>query len=92
MIMRKQTAVNFEIPAAGGRIGYDKKGEENVIVIEDIFNLLKSGTITSKGLKEGLKKQIIEFMFGQGYSNKEIAGLMSLSEQSLRNLRSKLKV
>ena len=65
---------------------------ESVIGIESFVQMLRSGMINSKGLSNEIKIQIIEHFDSSDLKVREQAEIFGLSEQSYRNLRSKLKI
>ncbi|MBN2857329.1 MAG: sigma-54-dependent Fis family transcriptional regulator [Candidatus Delongbacteria bacterium] len=62
------------------------------IKIEDIAEMLRTGVINSKGLNEKMRTDIIKYFDSNGLKIREQADILGLSEQSYRNLRSKLKI
>jgi DNA-binding NtrC family response regulator len=59
--------------------------------LESIISLLKQKAITSRGLSDDLRIQIIEHLSGKGMNTKQIADELGINDQSLRNMRAGLK-
>ncbi len=93
MIMNKSTVLKFILPVIEKSDTFNgNEHKTDSVSIDLIIELLKSKIIYSKGLNPELKKKIIQHMSQKNSCNSEIATLLGLSGQSLRNLRSKLKI
>jgi len=90
MIIENKKILTIELPVASDEeVSTDNKSH---IVIEEIIELLKSEVFSAKGLKKELKKDVIKYLIGKNSTNREIAKLFNMNEQSIRNLRYELKI
>lgn len=89
MLIKGEKTIKFIIPENEGIADSQKN---KAVSPDQIVRLLENGTISSKGISEDAKREVIRFLKEKEYLNKDIAKLLSLNEQSFRNLRSKLKV
>jgi two-component system response regulator PilR (NtrC family) len=90
MIIENKKILTIELP----KVNENELNQENKshIVIEEIIELLKTEVFSAKGLKKELKKDVIKYLVSKNSTNKEIAKLFNMNEQSIRNLRFELKI
>jgi len=86
----KKKELEFIIPASNKTENAETL-ELKFYSLESIISLLKQKAITSRGLSNGLRIQIIEYLSGKGMNTKQIADELGINEQSLRNMRSGLE-
>ena len=90
MIIENKKILTVELPEDNNKeLPLDKKSH---IVIEEIIELLQTDVFSAKGLKKELKKDVIKYLSGKNSTNKDIAKLFNMNEQSIRNLRFELKI
>jgi two-component system response regulator PilR (NtrC family) len=90
MIIENKKILTIEIPQIiNPNTPHENKSH---IVIEEIIELLKTEVFSAKGLKKELKKDVIKYLIGKDSTNKDIAKLFNMNEQSIRNLRFELKI
>ncbi len=89
MLISGEKTIIFIIPENERK---DNSQKNKTVSPDQIVRLLENGTVSSKGISEVAKREVIRFLTEKDYSNKDIAKILSLNEQSFRNLRSKLKV
>ena len=89
MIAEKKKELFFKIEKTNDIV---EKKEIKYILVDEIISLLKDGVITIKGINKELKIKIIKYFLKQNKTNNEIAKIFNVGVQSLRNLRSDLKV
>jgi DNA-binding NtrC family response regulator len=92
MLISGSDTIKTVAPESKNRPPVENAGEGTEVPIEYITELLKAGAISSKGLKDEMKKKIIAHLLKNKMPLSEISGLFGLSEQSFRNLKSKLKI
>ncbi|MBN2789884.1 MAG: sigma 54-interacting transcriptional regulator [Candidatus Delongbacteria bacterium] len=90
MIVENKKILTIEIPQ---KINTDNsRTDKSHIVIEEIIELLRNKVFTAKGLQKELKKDVIRYLVNKNHTNKDIAELFNMNEQSVRNLRFELKI
>ena len=90
MIIDNKKVLSFVMPNDS-----TKKSKEyvtNYVSVEEIVNLLEKGVINSKGIENDIKKKVLQHLKNQNKKNKEIAKIMGINEQSVRNIRSKFEI
>lgn len=90
-LLAKSKDLVFDLPEDSEVADADGKGVSNPGKLEMLCELLSSKMISSRGLSDTTKLNLIAHLKNQSYTLRQIADLMGVNEQSLRNLKSKHK-
>lgn len=90
-LLAKRNNLVFDLPEASEIADTAGKGVSNPSKLEMLCELLSSKMISSRGLSNTTKLNLIAHLKNQSYTLRQIADLMGVNEQSLRNLKSKHK-
>ncbi|GAB1366331.1 hypothetical protein MASR1M36_12020 [Candidatus Cloacimonadaceae bacterium] len=81
----------FDLPEASDVADTAGKGVSNPGKLDMLRELLSSKMISSRGLSDATKLNLIAHLKNKSFSMRQIADLMGLNEQSLRNLKTRHK-
>jgi DNA-binding NtrC family response regulator len=90
-LLAKSKDLFFDLPEASEVADNAGKGVSNPGKLDMLCELLSSKMISSRGLSDATKLNLIAHLKNQSYTLRQIADLMVVNEQSLRNLKSKHK-
>jgi len=87
-MLENRTDLYLEITQSNQENISTEKSEPILYSIEQIIKLLQYRVITSRGLSNQIKQELINHLLSKQTKTKDIAKLMGVKEQSLRNLKS----
>jgi two-component system, NtrC family, response regulator AtoC len=87
---QKNKELCFEMPEAEEN-EFKRPDEIEYYPVESIISLIERGAITTRGLSQDLRTQIINHLSGRGMNTKQIADKLGINDQSLRNMKADLK-
>lgn len=81
--------LSIELPETAGLSANSPQPEPVFYSFEQLCELLNHKIINAKGLNKQIRTDLIDYLIQKGYNATEIAGLLGMTAQSYRNLRSK---
>jgi DNA-binding NtrC family response regulator len=90
-LINKSYYLKFRIPQSSVTDKITTSNTAPIYTIEEIIKLLQDKVITSRGLTNQTKAQVIAYLNNNQYKTPDIAALLGISPQSLRNIKSKCK-